>query len=116
MWPGQQMRRFNGKSIRCLGGTYRLSFVPLRTDPNLNGENSGLTDLLMRFIKVISDAPADQQKDVLLHEIVHIADYETGAPSDRVDEVTITRIAKGLFAIFRDNPGLAEWIAGEEDE
>ncbi len=108
------MKRFNKKEIRCLGGTYLLSFAPLDSDIDLRGESVGMSNMLVRTIKIALDVPGEQQKDTLLHELVHIADWETARPVDRLDEADVVRLSKALYAILRDNPGLAEWIASDD--
>ena len=108
------MKRFNKKEVRCLGGIYGLSFVDMSTDVDLHGEQIGCTNLLGRSIKVAGDMAASQQRDTLLHEIVHIADYETADPRSRLRESDVVRISKALYSILRDNPGLAEWIASDD--
>ena len=103
------------QTIRVLGLRYSLEFADAATDELLQG-NLGAAHAGKQIIKVDSRSPADQQRETLLHELLHISDLEVAAPEERLDEAAIMRVSRALFAIFRDNKGIAEWIASEGDE
>ena len=47
--------------------------------------------------------------DVLWHEIIHGVCYRWALPENSSEEVVVDTIAKGLMAVFSDNPELVAW-------
>jgi len=109
------MRKKKDQLVRVLGADYRLLFLPGMQDVDLHGDTFGLTSVWDRLIKVDSNACQSQQKDTLLHELVHVADQETAQPSERLTESQVFRIARALFSIMHDNAKLADWIMSEDE-
>lgn len=58
-------------------------------------------------------APA-RQRETLLHEILHaVAEQYALGLSDKAEERAVSVFAKGLMAVFRDNPKLAALLSGD---
>ena len=65
----------------------------------------------LEIIKIDSSSTPNRQRINLLHELIHGSDSMTSMEADEISEAATTRIARCLWGFFRDNPGLAEWIA-----
>lgn len=65
---------------------------------------------------LIAKGPLDQQKETLLHEIMHGIEHHYGIDLDKEDpenHPNLTTMSKALFAVMRENKGLAQLIFGE---
>lgn len=60
-------------------------------------------------ITVATYFPDENVMDTLLHEVIHAIDYSMAT---RMTEEQVAALATGLFAVFRDNPGLMELFNG----
>ncbi len=56
---------------------------------------------------------ADQQRDTLLHEVLHAVDHEMNGLGGALREKHIRTMATGLFAVLRHNPALVAFLTGE---
>ena len=75
--------------------------------------NAGLCDYAAATIKVQSDQDEHEQKDALLHEVMHAILYQQGREyGGDVEETYVRALATGLIAVFQDNPEFAAYISG----
>lgn len=68
---------------------------------------AGLIDYKPNVIYVDREAPEDDQRGTLLHEVLHAVDSEFYVG---MDEEQITRMAAGLFDTLTNNPTLRKRI------
>jgi hypothetical protein len=103
--------------VRVMGVEYAVRFVS-STDKALDGDRGMVWwpgGGEQPFIAINEDNSQDTQREALLHELLHVADVETNGKSHTIiPEAYIDRLARCLYGIFRDNPGLASAI-GEPD-
>ena len=59
----------------------------------------------------IAKAPLLQQRETLLHEVMHAIEEQYGFDMNH-DHLTL--MARGLLAVLRDNPEFREVLLGEE--
>jgi hypothetical protein len=98
------------KLAKVLGYHYRVEFKPVVT---LEGEEQrGLCHSDTQLIEVSSNLPKDQQREVLLHELIHAIEYGVGIS---LTEAQVTRLARAQLAVFKDNLDLAAFIALGDD-
>ena len=90
--------------VRVLGKTYKVR--PFQ-DTLLKTQAAGANDVKLALIEYDPQMTKDQVKDTLLHEIVHILDYDFQL---EMSERQVHCLASGLFSVFKDNPDLSKWI------
>lgn len=75
--------------------------------------NLGYCDDGALQIAVADNIPDQMKVEVLLHEILHGLFETTSLRTDESlqEERVVTSLAKGLVALFIDNPGLIPWMA-----
>lgn len=64
----------------------------------------------------VAKGHADQQKETLLHEIMHGIEFHYDIDLDKEDpenHPNLTKMSQALFAVMRENKGLAQLIFGE---
>lgn len=64
----------------------------------------------------VAKGPVDQQKEILLHELLHGIEYHYGIElddGDPEDHPNLSTLSKALFAVMRENKGLARLIFEE---
>lgn len=106
-WTPRRPLRIHG--IEC-----KVNLVDAKTDSDLeHGKLDGIYLPTRHLIKIDRKAKKDSQREALLHELLHAADQATGEKD--IDESVICRLARFLYGVFRDNLGLAEYIAGDSD-
>jgi hypothetical protein len=93
-------------SVRILGRTYKIAYVPLcpfEGQPYGNCDNPNLT------INILEGQKPIEERDTLLHEAMHALFYHMCIHLG--DEEGIVRpTATGLIAVFQDNPEFAKYI------
>ena len=88
------------KKLRIEGLNYK---VKTKRHPRLQkgGEEYFGTECASKCAIVVKkNHPKQRQMSTLLHEVVHVIDYELGL---HLGEETITRLGTGLFHVLRDN-------------
>lgn len=88
------------KSIRIAGRTILILKAKLDT---CRGVHAGHDNR----ITIDADTAGDEQKAVLLHEILHDVDQCCGAG---LSEQVNSAMSSVLFGVFRDNPDLVAWL------
>lgn len=73
----------------------------------VTGKDFGSCDSVKCEIKVDPKAHIEQQKDTLLHEILHALDHELDT---RMTERQIRLMATGLLPTARANPEIFKWL------
>jgi hypothetical protein len=91
-------------TIRVAGHAYSVERV--QPDADLDVENTGRCDHKRLRIAIDASPHDELQRKTLLHELIHCADKWFG--SDNLKESQVLALENGLWAIFKDNPGLAE--------
>lgn len=94
------------KTVRVLGTPLKL-----RWNARLKDE-WGDYDKDKALIR-IAKAPPLQQREALLHELMHAIEDGYGFEMNH-DHLTL--MARGLLTVVRDNEGLSELLFGEHDE
>lgn len=72
--------------------------------------NSGTHEIVMRTIPSVS---ADQEKDTLLHEVLHAVLAVTGLDqriSEKTAEDMVGRLAPAILSLMRENPYLMSYL------
>lgn len=64
----------------------------------------GCTDLPICSIEIAEHLDQQEAAETLLHEVIHILDF---ALCTGFDEADIGRLSAGVFAVLKDNPGIA---------
>jgi hypothetical protein len=68
-------------------------------------DGCGEVDTTKQNIRIDPDQHGDNLRKTLLHELIHTADRVAGTGD--MTEAQVVAIENGLWAIFRDNKGLA---------
>ena len=106
----------DGQAIVVCGRRYCFCEVD-PDDGMLRIEGSmALCDSYSGAIVYQSGLPEDSLKSVVLHELIHAVDRETGTDKNLLTEDQVQRIAAVLFGSFRSNPDLINWLVDEEEE
>ena len=92
------------KSVRILGKTYSLHWVEKQ---QFKYEDCGHCDYEKQEIAVVMGYHKEQERDTLLHEILHGIEHEMGLD---LAEEEIRSLATGLYAVFMDNPDLLKYL------
>ncbi len=94
--------------LNLLGTEYEIQDMP----ETMKGEFDGRIDYDLQVIFIKKNIPIEQQFDVLIHELIHYADYFT---QTKLSEAKVTALGNALGAIIRQNIGqLNETIKGEQ--
>ena len=106
------------RTVRIHGVRYRLRFVDGKRDKHLNGRNTGAVDWGASdpVIKIDSERHIEEQRETLLHELIHIVGQEIQIPILVSEETVTGPLARFLYGIFRDNAKLARWLIGDSDD
>jgi len=91
-------------TVRVCGKTYSIEGVAVN---GLGADSAGRVDHASQRITYDSDWAGDQQRDTVLHEVMHRVELAIGA---ELDERDIAALATGLYGVIQDNPKLWEWL------
>lgn len=75
------------------------------------GESCGDMDYGKLTIQIASGLSRDEERETFLHEILHAVCYQVQA---ELPEGKHRLLSSGIFETMRNNPGLADFIFGEE--
>lgn len=98
------------KLARVLGYNYQVEFKPEAVFEGV--DNRGLCYPSTQIIEISTTMPKDQQREVLLHELIHAIEDGTGIS---LTENQVTRLARAQLAVFKENQDLAAFIALGDD-
>lgn len=97
--------------IRICGFNYPVIFEDGRTSETL--EEGALAGCIMSHPveKIVIDSQISRQKqsEVMMHEVMHGVDISSSPKG--LKEKDIRRLSRGLVAVFRENPGLLEFVS-----
>lgn len=86
-------------TIRVIGKKFTVVFG--------DSPDRGSCEATKQKITILHDMPADEERDTLLHEVLHAIEEAMGL--DMPDR-HIRLLATGLYAVFRDNPEFFRYI------
>lgn len=93
------------KTVKVGGAVYAVVLQDNLRDPdNESGLVHGKCDLLRRIIFLNQDNSDNVQETTLLHELIHALTEIYGITP--MTEADVDRLANGLHAVIRQNPGL----------
>ena len=92
------------KSIRIVGHTYTVQVEP---SEHFNSQYMGQINHQELTIRVGTHIPPEQQRETLLHEVIHGVDV---AMRLNLSEEDTSRLSRGLHAALRDNPDFAKYL------
>jgi hypothetical protein len=84
--------------IKVMGHRFTVAY-----DPGM--ESCGEVDTEQQIITIRPDQHPENLRKTLLHELIHTADRLAGTGD--MTEAQVVAIENGLWAVFRDNKGLA---------
>lgn len=90
-------------TVKILGKAYSIEWV----HPRDIGDDYGECRSHECLIKVSTEQHEEQQRDALLHEIVHAVDFEMDT---KLSERAVRLIATGLLNMLRDNPLIVAYL------
>jgi len=93
------------ESVNILGKTYAIEWLPHIYEDD--GEQSGMSSTRHQVIKISTSHHKEQQKDTLLHEMLHAVDEEIGT---KLEEEQVRHIATCLFQVLNSNPNILEFL------
>lgn len=97
--------------VKIVGKTHVFAYVP-DDHPSLKNaegvELLGCIDHDRQQIAILDAQTLEAEQDVILHEVMH--GVERAMDLD-VDESVIQRLATGLIAVIKDNPGFVRYLA-----
>lgn len=102
--------------LKILGKTFKLTYEPRGEGYALADDEYGECDLDKQRIIVLDGQPLDSEQDAVLHEVIHAVDGAMIEDKDTADEKIIRRIATGLLAVIKDNPGFLSYLRSKSAE
>jgi hypothetical protein len=103
-------------SVVIGGLNWRISFQDSHI-AHPHGTAMGTTDPEAQEIIVSTMQHDDQQRRVLLHEMLHacyhVAGHRDADELSLSEEMAISRVETSLFVALRDNPEVIKWLIGE---
>ena len=89
--------------VRVMGKVYSITYIENSDAIESNGvcKNDTLS------ILIADELPPDEERDTLLHEIVHAVDNQI---SIGLTEKKVRQIATGLMQVILDNPDVAKFL------
>jgi hypothetical protein len=93
-------------ALDILGKRYRVNFVDRE-----EGSDCGLCLYNVCTIEIATGFQCvEQQRDTLLHEVLHAVDHEMNGLGGALRERHIRTLATGLYAVLRQNPALVAFL------
>ena len=95
-------------SVRILGKYYKIEPLP---EHAIDGE-FGACNYAFQLIEFNQKLALDEQKDTILHEMIHVLDHgmQLGLKEEQVHA-----IATGVYALIKDNKEFFEWVISDAD-
>lgn len=91
-------------NVRVLGRVYKIKRLKRMKD-------AGNCDYVKAELRVSANQDDLEQKDALLHEVMHAIRYQQGREyGGEVEEDYVRSLATGLIAVLQDNPDFAAWL------
>lgn len=90
--------------IKILGKPIKVNFT---NEAPLEPEDMGDCNTEGQVITIREGQPLENEQDAVLHEVCHaISDYM----EIKLKEHQVTKLATGLLAILKDNPGFTTYL------
>lgn len=91
--------------VRVLGKEYRTVFGA-QLETGVLGEH----DQMKGEVRVTGGLPHDEERETLLHELIHAIDEQIGIG---LTEKRVRQLSVCIYALVRDNPGLAKYLSAK---
>lgn len=85
----------------------RILAKPYTVAPMAHGAGMGAADHRTQSIQIAAGQGHEQERDTLLHEVIHAIDYALHAD---LEERQVHALSAGLLAVLRENPEFVEWL------
>lgn len=96
--------------VKVLGQTFTLEWVR-KSDELSERQRVGRTDIQKQAISVDATAGDDQQRDVVLHEIIHAClRVVASGVSETTEERVTSLLAPLLLDVLRANPHVVQFL------
>lgn len=94
----------NPPVVRVLGKDYQIEWGATDLGEGVMGDHSQ-SELKIR---VRGGMPHDEERETLLHELIHAVDEQLGI---RMTEKRVRMLSVGVYALLRDNPKLRAYLS-----
>ena len=101
------------KTIRLIGKRHRIEWDCEVLHADDGAEADGLFDRAKKLIQVAAGQTHDDERETLLHEILHALEVQMDA---EIPEAKLRQLAVGLYAALKDNPRLVAYLLEEDGE
>jgi hypothetical protein len=99
------------EALDILGKRYRVNFI----EREEGGGDCGECLYNVCTIEVATGFQClEQQRDTLLHEVLHAVDHEMNGLGGALRERHIRALATGLYAVLRQNPALVAFLTASD--
>ena len=108
-------------SVRLLGQSFAIELVD-RDDAVLGGaavdmERVGTVHITKQRISIAKDMASDQERDTVLHEVLHaLIRVINLMPKEQEEERIVVALAPLILDALRRNPNLVEYLVGGAEE
>lgn len=97
--------------MTVLGQKFSIAWVTEEADALSSRPNLGRTEVGRQRMTVDATMGEDQQRDTLVHELLHACLRMIGFDlPDRVEERTVAALAPILLDALRANPEVTKWL------
>lgn len=93
--------------VRILGRDYSIDY-------ELDNGDLGSCDTNANEIEIMEGLPPVEERDTVLHEILHGVWALMGIDYPKIEETIVNRLATGLTQVFQDNPELMKYLSSKE--
>lgn len=95
--------------VKIIGKQHSVAYVPSGHPALLDGKDPLAGSIVhdKQEIYVEEGQPLEQEQDTLLHEVVHGVERQMDL---ELDETAIRRLATGILAVIKDNPGFLTYL------
>lgn len=97
--------------MTIIGQPFTISWIEGSPGPLSQAHRLGTSNVSDQLIAVKGDQGENQQRDTLLHELLHACFNITGAlPNEKVQEQAILALAPVLLDVLRSNSAVTTWL------
>ncbi len=100
------------ESITILGQPFAVRLVPRGELPR-DGDMA-TSDLRRQLIRIVDDHGPTQERDTVLHEVLHMVARMADLEERKLDERAINVFSTVLLDVLRRNPRLVEYLADSD--
>jgi len=91
--------------VRILGREFTIDYE--LDDP----ASFGQCDYATNSIEIMDGQPPVEERDTVLHEIMHGIWHLMDIGHSRIEETVVRKMATGLTQVFQDNPDLMKYLS-----